>query len=136
MWKDFKQFIARGSVIDLAVGVIMGAAFGSIVTSLVNDVIMPPIGSVLKGVNFADLFVSLDGKTYASLKAAKDAGAPVIGYGSFINAIITFVIVAFVVFLLVQQVNKLYKKPEVVAAVPDDVKLLAEIRDILKARQI
>lgn len=136
MWNDFKAFIARGNVIDLAVGVIIGAAFGAIVTSLVNDVIMPPIGSALKGVNFTDLFLSLDGKTYASLKAAKDAGAPVIGYGSFINAVISFIIVAFVVFLLVQQVNKLYRKPEAAAVVPEDVKLLTEIRDLLKTRQI
>jgi large conductance mechanosensitive channel len=136
VWNDFKAFIARGNVIDLAVGVIIGAAFGAIVTSLVNDVIMPPIGSALKGVNFTDLFLSLDGKTYASLKAAKDAGAPVIGYGSFINAVISFIIVAFVVFLLVQQVNKLYRKPEAAAVVPEDVKLLTEIRDLLKTRQI
>jgi large conductance mechanosensitive channel len=134
---EFKQFIARGNVIDLAVGVIMGGAFGSIVTSLVNDVIMPPIGSVLKGVNFSDLFFSLDQKTYPSLKAAKDAGAPVIGYGSFINALISFLIVAFVVFLIVQQVNKLYRKPAAPPPPPEppaDVVLLTEIRDLLKSR--
>lgn len=138
MWNDFRQFIARGNVIDLAVGVIMGAAFGSVVTSLVNDVIMPPVGSVLKGVNFTDLFVSLDRKVYPSLKAAKDAGAPVIGYGSFINAVISFLIVSFVVFLLVQQVNRIYRKPQAAPAPPPEppaeVKLLTEIRDLLKTR--
>jgi large conductance mechanosensitive channel len=138
VWNDFRQFIARGNVIDLAVGVVMGAAFGSVVTSLVNDVIMPPIGSVLKGVNFTDLFVSLDRKVYPSLKAAKDAGAPVIGYGSFINAVISFLIVSFVVFLLVQQVNRIYRKPQAAPAPapepPAEVKLLTEIRDLLKTR--
>jgi large conductance mechanosensitive channel len=138
VWNDFRQFIARGNVIDLAVGVIMGAAFGSVVTSLVNDVIMPPVGSVLKGVNFTDLFVSLDRKVYPSLKAAKDAGAPVIGYGSFINAVISFLIVSFVVFLLVQQVNRIYRKPQAAPAPPPEppaeVKLLTEIRDLLKTR--
>jgi large conductance mechanosensitive channel len=116
----------------------MGAAFGSVVTSLVNDVIMPPVGSVLKGVNFTDLFVTLDRKVYPSLKAAKDAGAPVIGYGSFINAVISFLIVSFVVFLLVQQVNRIYRKPQAAPAPPPEppaeVKLLTEIRDLLKTR--
>lgn len=138
MWSEFRQFIARGSVVDLAVGVIMGAAFGAIVTSLVNDVIMPPIGSLLKNVNFTDLYVVLNGKTFDSLADAKKAGAPVIAYGNFINNVISFLIIAFVVFLIVQQVNKLYKKPEATPAPPPEppaeVKLLTEIRDLLKAR--
>ena len=138
MWNEFRQFIARGNVIDLAVGVIMGAAFGAIVTSLVNDVVMPPIGSLLKGVNFSDLYLVLNGKTYDSLADAKKAGAPVIAYGNFINAVITFLIIAFVVFIIVQQVNRLYRKPqEAPAPLPEPTpqeKLLTEIRDILKTR--
>jgi large conductance mechanosensitive channel len=138
VWSEFRQFIARGSVVDLAVGVIMGAAFGAIVTSLVNDVIMPPIGSLLKNVNFTDLYVVLNGKTFDSLADAKKAGAPVIAYGNFINNVISFLIIAFVVFLIVQQVNKLYKKPEPAPAPPPEspaeVKLLTEIRDLLKTR--
>jgi large conductance mechanosensitive channel len=137
VWSEFRQFIARGNVVDLAVGVIMGGAFGAIVTSLVNDVVMPPIGLVLKGVNFNDLFVALNGKSYETLADAKKAGAPLIAYGNFINAVISFLIIAFVVFLIVQQVNKLYKKPAPPPAPtepPADVQLLTEIRDLLKAR--
>ena len=107
MLKEFREFAARGNVIDLAVGVIIGAAFGKIVTSAVNDLIMPPIGQVLGGVDFADLFVPLDGGTYPSLEAAKAAAAPVIAYGQFINTIIEFLIVAFAVFLMVRQINRL-----------------------------
>ena len=136
MFKEFREFIQRGSVVDLAVGVIIGGAFGAIVTSLVNDVIMPPIGLILKHVDFKQLFVALDGKTYENLDAAKKAAAPIIAYGNFVNTVITFLIIAFVVFLMVQQVNRLYKKPEPPppAGPPDDVKLLTEIRDLLKAR--
>lgn len=101
----------RGNVIDLAVGVIIGAAFGAIVTSLVNDVIMPPIGLAMKGINFSDLFYALDGKTYATMADAAKAAAPVIAYGKFIQAVVNFLIVAFVIFLIVQQANRL-KKPE------------------------
>jgi large conductance mechanosensitive channel len=140
MWNDFKQFIQRGNVVDLAVGVAIGAAFGAIVNSLVNDIVMPPIGALLKGVDFSNLFVVLNGGTYASVADAKKAGAPVIAYGNFINSVITFLIVAFVVFLLVQQVvNRIYKKPAaapVEAEPPADVKLLTEIRDLLKNRRI
>lgn len=99
MWNEFKSFIARGNVIDLSVGIIMGAAFTAIVASLVDNIIMPPIGMVLGGIDFSDFFITLDGKSYASLKAAKDAGAAVIGYGVFLNAVIKFLIVAFAVFL-------------------------------------
>jgi large conductance mechanosensitive channel len=140
MLNDFKQFIMRGNVIDLAVGVIMGGAFGAIVNSMVNDVVMPPIGALLKGVNFSDLFFVLNGATYKSLDEAKKAGAPVIAYGNFLNAVISFLIIAFVVFLIVQQVNRLYRRvvPEPTAAAPApppaDVVLLTEIRDLLKQR--
>lgn len=111
MLKEFKTFIMRGNVVDLAVGVIMGAAFGTIVTSLVNDVLMPPIGRLLGGVDFRDFFVSLSGQSFPTLAAAKAAGAPTLNYGVFLNAVINFIIVAFAVFLLVQQVNRLFPKP-------------------------
>jgi large conductance mechanosensitive channel len=115
MLKEFREFAARGSVIDLAVGVIIGAAFGKIVTSIVNDLLMPPIGMALGRVDFADLFVSLDGGTYPSVEAAKAAGAPTLNYGLFINSIIEFLIIAFAVFLLVRQINRL-KTPAPAAA--------------------
>lgn len=110
MWKEFKTFIARGSVVDLAVGVIVGAAFGKIVTSFVNDILMPPIGLLLNSVNFANLFITLSGGTYKTLEEAQAAGAVTMNYGLFINTIIDFLIVAFVIFLVVKQVNRL-KKP-------------------------
>jgi large conductance mechanosensitive channel len=110
MLKEFKDFIARGNVIDLAVAVIMGAAFGPIVSSAVNDIIMPPIGLLLGHVDFKDLFVTLSDESYATLAAAKAAGAPVIAYGSFLNTIVNFLIVSFAIFLLLKQVNRL-KKP-------------------------
>jgi large conductance mechanosensitive channel len=110
MIKEFQKFIARGNVLDLAVGIIMGAAFTSIVNSLVNDIIMPPIGYALGGVNFADLFIALDGQTYASLEAAKAASAATINYGVFINAIINFLIVAAAVFFLVRGFNALMER--------------------------
>jgi large conductance mechanosensitive channel len=133
MLKEFKEFIARGNVFDMAVGIIMGAAFTAIVNSMVGDLIMPIIGVITSGVDFADKFVVLNGETYANLKAAKDAGAPVISYGVFINAVINFAIVAFVIFMLVKQVNRL-KKAEAAAPSepPADVRLLTEIRDLLK----
>jgi len=109
--KEFKEFAMRGNVMDLAVGVIIGAAFGKIVSSLVEDVIMPPIGLLLKHVTFSDLFLSLDGKVYETLKAARDAGAPTLNYGIFLNTVINFLIVALVVFLVIQQMNRLTKKP-------------------------
>jgi large conductance mechanosensitive channel len=110
MWKEFKQFIARGNVIDLAVAVIIGAAFGKIITSFVNDILMPPIGLLLGNVDFANLFITLSGDSYATLAEAQAAGAATINYGVFINTIIDFLIVAFAIFLLVKQVNRL-KKP-------------------------
>ena len=134
----------KGNVIDLAVGVIIGAAFGKIVTSVVNDILMPPIGKVMGGVNFADLFIILDpgkgGGPITSLAQAKTAGAAVIAYGAFINTIIDFTIVAFCVFLLVKGINALRRKPEAAPTPPPppeptrEEKLLTEIRDLLKAR--
>jgi len=122
MLKEFKEFAMRGNVLDMAVGIIIGAAFGTIVNSLVADVIMPPIGMLLGNIDFSNLFAVLkEGKVaapYASLAAAKEAGAVTINYGLFINTIITFLIVAFAVFLLIRNVNKLVKKQEVPPPVP------------------
>ena len=112
MFKEFKEFAMRGSVVDLAVGVIIGAAFGKIVSSLVDDIIMPPIGRILGHVNFTDFFISLNGAHYETLADAKKAAAPTINYGLFINTVINFLIVAFCIFLLVQQINRLAKKPQ------------------------
>jgi large conductance mechanosensitive channel len=111
MWKDFKEFIMRGNVIDLAVAVIIGAAFGAVVTSLVNDIVMPLIGQALGKVNFTDLFISLNGVKYATLADAKAAGAATINYGVFINTIINFLIIAFVIFIVIRQINRLKKAP-------------------------
>ena len=116
MFKEFKEFAMRGNVLDMAVGIIIGVAFGRIVTSLVNDVIMPPIGLLLGKVDFSSLFINLSGTPYASLADAKKAGAAVIGYGAFLNTILDFVIVAFVIFLLIRQMNKLKKQPAPAAA--------------------
>ncbi len=118
MLKDFKAFIMRGNVIDLAVAVIIGAAFGKIVTSLVNDVIMPPIGLLLGKVDFSELYINLSGTPYGSLKAAKDAGAATISYGVFLNAVINFLIVGFAVFMMVRMVSKLHRKEEAGPAAP------------------
>lgn len=141
MLKEFKEFAMRGNVVDLAVGVIIGAAFGKIVTSMVNDVLMPPIGKAMGGVNFTDLFLNLDSAKgpFTSLKAARDAGAAVIAYGSFINTVIDFAIVAFCIFILVKGINALKRQPAPAppAAPPEptqEERLLTEIRDILKTR--
>ena len=109
MLKEFKEFAMRGNVVDLAIGVIIGGAFGKIVSSLVNDVIMPPIGLVLGNVDFSNLFFNLSGGSYATLADAQTAGAVTINYGMFLNTVIDFLIVAFVIFLLIRQVNKLQK---------------------------
>jgi len=109
--KEFKEFAMRGSVLDLAVGVIIGAAFGKIVASLVDDVLMPPIGQLLGKVDFSSLFINLSGTHFDSLKAAKEAGKATLNYGNFINTVINFVIVAFVVFLVVRMVNRWMPKP-------------------------
>ncbi|OPY52030.1 MAG: large-conductance mechanosensitive channel [Methanosaeta sp. PtaU1.Bin060] len=108
---EFKEFAMKGNVLDMAVGIIIGAAFGGIVNSLVKDIIMPPLGLFLGKVNFTDLFVSLDGKSYASLAAAQAAGAPTINYGLFINTIINFIIVALAIFVVIRQVNAMKRKP-------------------------
>jgi len=111
MVKEFKEFAMRGNVVDMAVGIIIGGAFGKIVSSMVNDVLMPPIGKAMGGVNFSDLFIVLGSGDYPSLKAAKDAGVAVIAYGQFINVVIDFIIVAFCIFMLVKGMNALKKKP-------------------------
>lgn len=130
---EFRTFIARGNVIDLAVGVIIGAAFGKIVNSTVNDMIMPPIGSLLKGVNFNNFYFALDGKEYVSLEMARAQGAPVVAYGAFINNIIEFLIVAACVFFLVKVVNKIYRQEPKPAPGPSRTEVLLEdIRDLLK----
>jgi large conductance mechanosensitive channel len=118
MLKEFKEFVMRGNVLDLAVGIILGAAFGAIVSSLVNDVLMPPIGLLLGKVDFSNLFINLSGRSYASLAEAKAAGAATINYGVFVNAVISFLIVAFVVFLLVRQFNRLKRQQEAPPAAP------------------
>jgi len=115
MWKEFKEFALRGNVIDLAIGIIIGGAFGKIVTSLVNDVIMPPIGALLGQVNFSSLFIDLSGKGYTTLAAAQEAGAPTINYGVFINTIIDFLLIALVLFFIIRAINKL-QKPKPVEA--------------------
>jgi large conductance mechanosensitive channel len=141
MIKEFKEFAMKGNVVDLAVGVIIGGAFGKVVTSMVNDVLMPPIGKMMGGVNFSDLFINLDAAKgpFASLKAAKDAGAAVISYGAFVNTIIDFLIVAACIFMVIKAMNAMKKKPAPAApaAPPEptkEEKLLMEIRDVLKAK--
>jgi large conductance mechanosensitive channel len=145
MLKEFKEFALKGNVLDMAVGIIIGAAFGTIVQSLVNDVIMPPVGMLLGGVDFTDLFIVLQqgdaaAGPYATLEAAREAGAVVIAYGVFLNAVISFTIVAFAVFMLVRSFNRMRaektKEAETPGAPPaptTEEKLLAEIRDLLKA---
>jgi large conductance mechanosensitive channel len=118
MWKELKAFLLRGSVLDLAVAVIVGGAFGKIVTSFVNDIIMPPIGLLLGKVNFADLYINLSGGSYPSLAAAKEAGAATLNYGTFISAIIDFVIIGLVLFFVLKAINKMQRKPEAAPAEP------------------
>jgi large conductance mechanosensitive channel len=134
MIQEFKTFISRGNVIDLAVGIIMGAAFTGIVNSLVSDIIMPPIGKIMGDIDFSNMFINLSGKDYESLKQAKDAGAATINYGVFINQVINFLIVSFAVFMLVKQVGRFQKKADAAAAAkPNQTEiLLTEIRDLLK----
>lgn len=118
MFEEFKKFALRGNVVDLAIGVIIGGAFGKIVTSLVNDIIMPPIGLLLGGMNFADLFIDLSGHGYATLAAAQEAGAATLNYGIFLNAILDFIIVAFVVFQVVRMMNRLQRQEAAPPAAP------------------
>ena len=133
---EFKKFVMRGNVIDLAVGVIIGAAFGKIVASLVSDIVMPPLGLLIGGLDFSDLFITLKGPSgLATVAEAQKAGAVTLNYGLFVNTIVQFAIVAFAIFVVIKQINRLHKKEE--AAPPPPPKqevLLEEIRDILKAK--
>jgi len=139
MASEFKEFAVKGNVVDLAVGIIIGGAFGKIVSSIVNDVIMPPIGLLLGKVDFSNLFINLSGQQAASLADAKKAGLATLNYGLFLNTCIEFLIVAFAVFLLVKQINRLKKEAPPAPATPPeppaDVKLLGEIRDLLAAKK-
>jgi large conductance mechanosensitive channel len=140
MLKEFKEFAMKGNVLDMAIGVIIGGAFGKIVSSLVSDVLMPPIGLLMGKVDFSSLFIDLSRTSPASLAAAKAAGAPTINYGVFLQSMFDFLIIAFVIFMLVKQVNR-FKKEEPAAPPPpppapsNEEKLLTEIRDLLKHRQ-
>jgi large conductance mechanosensitive channel len=139
MLKEFKEFAMKGNVLDMAIGVIMGGAFGKIVSSLVSDVLMPPIGLLTGGVDFSSLFLNLTGTPQPSLTAAKAAGAPTINYGVFLQATFDFIIIAFVIFLLVKQMNRFKKEappapPAPPAGPTNEEKLLMEIRDALKGR--
>ena len=132
MFQEFREFAFKGNVVDLAVGVIIGAAFGKIVTSLVNNIFMPILGLILGKVDFSNLFIVLNGQPVASLKEAADKGVPVFAYGMFINTVIEFLIVAFCLFVIIKQVNR-FKKPAAAASGPSpEEKLLTEIRDLLK----
>lgn len=150
VWKEFKEFAMRGSVVDLAIGVVIGTAFGKIVTSLVNDIIMPPIGKLMGGVDFSDKFLNLDhakleqylqtprpgvDPNHLTLAQAKTAGLTVIAYGSFLSTILDFLIVAFCIFFFVKLMNRIWKQPPPAAAAPTPTEtLLTEIRDVLKAK--
>jgi len=133
MFKEFKEFAMKGNVIDLAIGVIIGAAFGKIVSSIVDDIINPVIGLILGKVDFNNFFINLSGQTYSSVDAAKKAGAPVLAYGSFLNTIINFLIIAFVLFLVVRAINQVRREKDAQPPPPPPQEvLLTEIRDILK----
>lgn len=137
MIKEFKEFISRGNVVDMAIGIIMGTAFTAIVNSMVNDMLMPPIGRLTGGMDFTNFFVSLNGEHYASLADAKRAGAPTINYGVFINAVINFLIISGVAFFMVRQVNRLRRSDDdakAPAAPTPSETLLTEIRDLLRAQ--
>lgn len=137
---EFKQFAMRGNVVDMAIGIIIGAAFGKIVSSLVADILMPPIGKLMGNVDFSSLFIVLGAGTYPSLAAAKAAGVATLNYGIFINAIIDFIIVAFSIFMLLKGMNSMRRKEETKIAPPPapsaEEKLLAEIRDLLKHKAV
>lgn len=135
MLREFRKFAMRGNVIDMAVGIIVGAAFGRIVASFVEDLLMPPLGMLTGKVDFSSLFISLTGESYASLERAKEAGAPTVNYGVFVNNVVHFVLVAFAVYLLVRTINRLRTKEDAQPPRPGrDVQLLEEIRDLLKAK--
>jgi large conductance mechanosensitive channel len=136
MMQEFKEFAMRGNVVDLAVGVVIGGAFGKIVDSMVKDVIMPVVGKILGGVDFKQLYINLGDQAFDTLEAAEKAGAPLIKYGAFINTIVDFIIVAFVIFMVVKGMNKMKRQEEAAPAAPpappEDVLLLREIRDSLR----
>jgi len=133
MWREFRDFAVRGNVVDLAVGLVLGAAFTTIVNSLVSDLLMPPIGLLLGGIDFSEFFITIKGQAYPTVAAAKTAGAVTLNYGLFINTVIKFVIVAFAVFLVVKQINRLRAGLAPAAAAPTKTEeLLTEIRDLLK----
>lgn len=137
MWGEFKAFAMRGNVIDLAVGVIIGAAFTTIVNSLVNDILMPPLGLLIGGIDFSNFFVTLKGEAYPTLADAQKAGAVTVNYGIFLNSLIKFFIVAFAIFFLVKQINRLNanekaKEPPPAPKVSAEAQLLTEIRDLMK----
>jgi len=135
MLKEFKEFAMRGNVVDMAIGIIIGAGFGKIISSLVGDVLMPPIGKLLGNIDFSGLFLALNGQSYPTLKAAQDAGAPTVNYGLFINTIVNFLIVAFALFLVVKAMNATRRPQPVVAAPPSNEEvLLTQIRDLLARR--
>ncbi len=138
MLDEFKKFAMRGNVVDMAVGIVIGAAFGKIVSSLVKDIIMPPIGKIMGNVDFSQLFINLSEGTYTSLAAAQEAGAATINYGVFINTVLDFLIVAFAIFMVIKGMNKMKKKEEEAPKEPpkpsEEVVLLQEIRDALKSR--
>ena len=138
MLEEFKKFAMRGNVVDMAVGIIIGGAFGKIVSSFVNDVIMPPIGMLMGNVDFGSLFINLSGTEYASLAAAEEAGAAVIRYGAFINTLLDFVIIAFAIFMVIRAMNKMKKAEEEAPPAPPEPSkeevLLTEIRDALTRR--
>ncbi|HUO81932.1 MAG TPA: large-conductance mechanosensitive channel protein MscL [Gammaproteobacteria bacterium] len=137
MWKEFKEFAMRGNAVDMAVGIVIGAAFGKIVSSFVDDVLMPPIGLLLGGADFSDLYINLAGTAYPSAAAAREAGAPIIGYGAFVNTVLDFVIVAFAIFMVVKVMNRLKRREEEAPPAPPARQevLLGEIRDLLKAQR-
>lgn len=136
MFKEFKEFAMRGNVVDMAVGIVIGGAFGKIVSSFVKDVLMPPIGKLMGGADFTNYFINLGDGEFASLAAAEEAGAAVIRYGTFVNTVIDFVIVAFAIFMVVKAMNKMKKAeeeaPEAPPEPPKEQVLLEEIRDLLK----
>ena len=136
MMQEFKEFAMRGNVVDMAIGVIIGGAFGKIVDSLVKDVIMPVVGKVLGGVDFKQLYINLGDQAFETLEAAEKAGAPLSKYGAFINTVVDFVIVAFVIFMVIKGINKMKREqpaaPAEPPATPEDVLLLREIRDSLR----
>jgi len=138
MLQEFKDFAMKGNVVDMAVGIVIGGAFGKIVSSFVADVIMPPIGMLMGGVDFGNLFYDLSSAGHATLAAAEEAGAPIIKYGAFINTLLDFIIIAFAIFMVVKGMNNMKKKeeeaPEAPAEPPAQEKLLAEIRDLLSNR--